>query len=199
VAFTVATAVAARIGDTTLAAHQIGAQLWTFCALFLDSTAIAAQALIGRLLGAGQVDAAQALGRRLLWAGGWLGIAFAVVLAAGYAVVPRAFTSDPAVIDKAHVLWPFLVLMMPLNGWVFALDGILFGAGDLRFMRNVTAAAAVLGYLPITLATASFGWGLAGIWIGISAFIWIRACVGLARWRGRRWLIGGARLADEAA
>src|SRR5207248_1950593 len=83
----------------------------------------------------------------------------------------RAFTSDPAVIDKAHVLWPFLVLMMPLNGWVFALDGILFGAGDLRFMRNVTAAAAVLGYLPITLATASFGWGLAGIWIGISAFI----------------------------
>jgi putative MATE family efflux protein len=198
VAFTVATAVAARIGDTTLAAHQIGAQLWTFCALFLDSTAIAAQALIGRLLGAGQMDAAQALGRRLLWAGAWLGIAFAVVLAAGYAVVPRAFTSDPGVIDKAHVLWPFLVLMMPLNGWVFALDGILLGAGDLRFMRNVSAAAAVLGYLPITLATAEFGWGLAGIWTGISAFIWIRTAIGFARWRGRRWLIGGARIADEA-
>jgi putative MATE family efflux protein len=199
IAFTVAASVAARIGDTTLAAHQIGAQIWTFCALFLDSTAIAAQALVGRLLGAGQVDAALALGRRLLWAGALLGIAFAAVLAAGYAVIPRAFTSDPAVIDKAHVLWPFLVLMMPLNGWVFALDGILFGAGDLRFMRNVTAAAAVLGYLPITLATAGFGWGLAGIWMGISAFIWIRSCVGFARWRGRRWLIGGARLADEAA
>jgi MATE family, multidrug efflux pump len=199
VAFTVAASVAARIGDTTLAAHQIGAQIWTFCALFLDSTAIAAQALVGRLLGAGQIDAALALGRRLLWAGALLGIGFAAVLAAGYAVIPRAFTSDPAVIDKAHVLWPFLVLMMPLNGWVFALDGILFGAGDLRFMRNVTAAAAVLGYLPITLATASFGWGLAGIWIGISAFIWIRTAIGFARWRGRRWLIGGARLADEAA
>jgi putative MATE family efflux protein len=198
VAFTVATAVAARIGDATLAAHQIGAQLWTFCALFLDSTAIAAQALVGRLLGAGQVDAAQALGRRLLWAGTWLGIAFAVILAAGSAVVPRAFTSDPAVIDKAHVLWPFLVAMMPFNGWVFALDGILLGAGDLRFMRNVSAAAAVLGYVPITLATAEFGWGLTGIWIGISAFIWIRTAIGLARWRGRRWLIGGARIADEA-
>jgi putative MATE family efflux protein len=198
VAFTVATSVAARIGDTTLAAHQIGAQLWTFCALFLDSTAIAAQALIGRLLGAGNVEAALALGRRLLWAGAWLGLAFAVVLGAGYAVVPRGFSSDPGVIDKAHVLWPFLVAMMPFNGWVFALDGILLGAGDLRFMRNVSAAAAVLGYVPITLATAEFGWGLAGIWTGISAFIWIRAGVGLARWRGRRWLIGGARLADEA-
>ena len=198
VTFTVAASVAARIGNTTLAAHQIGAQIWTFCALFLDSTAIAAQALIGRLLGAGQVDAAQQLGRRLLWAGGLLGVAFAVVLAAGYAVIPRAFTSDEAVIAKTHVLWPWLVAMMPLNGWVFALDGILFGAGDLRFMRNVTVAGALLGYLPLTLATAEFGWGLTGIWVGISTFIWIRAVIGFARWRGRRWVVGGVQMADEA-
>lgn len=199
ITFTVAASVAARIGDATLAAHQIGAQIWTFCALFLDSTAIAAQALIGRLLGAGQVDAALALARRLLAAGALLGVAFGLVLAAGYLVVPRAFTSDPAVIGKAHVLWPWLVLMMPLNGWVFALDGILFGAGDLRFMRNVTIAGALCGYLPLTLATAKFGWGLTGIWVGISTFIWIRAAIGYARWRGRRWLVGGARMADEAA
>ena len=198
ITFTVAASVAARIGNTTLAAHQIGAQIWTFCALFLDSTAIAAQALIGRLLGAGQVDAALALARRLLGVGALLGAAFAVVLAAGYLVVPRAFTSDPGVIGKAHVLWPWLVLMMPLNGWVFALDGILFGAGDLRFMRNVTIAGALGGYLPLTLATAEFGWGLTGIWVGISTFIWIRTAIGYARWRGRRWLVGGARIADEA-
>jgi MATE family, multidrug efflux pump len=196
--FTVAASVAARIGNTTLAAHQIGAQIWTFCALFLDSTAIAAQALIGRLLGAGQIDAALALARRLLWAGLLLGVGFGLVLAAGYLVVPQAFTSDQRVIDKAHVLWPWLVAMMPLNGWVFALDGILFGAGDLRFMRNVTIAGALGGYLPLTLATAEFGWGLTGIWVGISTFIWIRAGIGYARWRGRRWLVGGARIADEA-
>ncbi len=64
-------------------------------------------------------------------------------------------------------------------------------------MRNVTAAAALLGYLPLTLATAEFGWGLAGIWFGISTFIWIRTAIGFARWRGRRWLVGGVRLADE--
>jgi putative MATE family efflux protein len=199
ITFTVAASVAARIGNTTLAAHQIGAQIWTFCALFLDSTAIAAQALIGRLLGAGQVEAALALARRLLGAGALLGVAFAVALGVGYFVVPRAFTSDAGVIGKAHVLWPWLILMMPVNGWVFALDGILFGAGDLRFMRNVTIAGALCGYLPLTLATAEFGWGLTGIWVGISAFIWIRAAIGYARWRGRRWLVGGARIADEAA
>jgi putative MATE family efflux protein len=199
VTFTVAASVAARIGNTTLAAHQIGAQIWTFCALFLDATAIAAQALIGRLLGAGQVDAALLLARRLLWAGALLGVAFALVLAAGYEIIPRAFTSDRAVIEQAHVLWPWLVATMPLNGWVFALDGILFGAGDLRFMRNVTVVAALAGYLPLTLATAAYGWGLTGIWIGISTFMWIRAAIGFARWRGRRWLVGGTRMADEAA
>jgi putative MATE family efflux protein len=199
ITFTVAAAVAARIGNATLAAHQIGAQIWTFCALFLDSTAIAAQALIGRLLGAGQVDAALALARRLLGAGALLGVAFGAVLAVGYVGVPQAFTSDPAVIDQAHVLWPWLVLTMPVNGWVFALDGILFGAGDLRFMRNVTIAGALCGYLPLTLATAEFGWGLTGIWVGISAFIWIRGAMGYARWRGRQWLVGGVRMADEAA
>jgi len=96
------------------------------------------------------------------------------------------------------VLWPWLVLMMPVNGWLFALDGVLFGAGDLRFMRNVTVLAALGGYVPIALLTAQQGWGLTGIWIGLTAFVCIRAAVGAARYRGRRWLVGGAALADEA-
>ena len=119
--------------------------------------------------------------------------------AAGYTVIPALFTSDSPVIDQAHVLWPWLVLMMPLNGWLFALDGVLFGAGDLRFMRNVTVLAALGGFLPITLMTAQEGWGLTGIWIGLTTFIGVRTAVGAVRYRGRRWLVGGASLADEAA
>jgi putative MATE family efflux protein len=198
VAFTVAASVAARAGDAPLAAHQIGAQLWFFTALFLDATAIAAQALIGRLLGAGATDVAHALAHRLLWAGTILGVGFAAVLAAGYEVIPALFSSDSPVVDQTHVLWPWLVLMMPLNGWLFALDGVLFGAGDLRFMRNVTVLAALGGYVPIALLTAQEGWGLTGIWIGLSAFICIRTGVGALRYRGRRWLVGGSALADEA-
>ena len=50
----------ATSGDAQLAAQQIGLQLWTFCALFLDATAIAAQALIGRLLGSSALEVAAA-------------------------------------------------------------------------------------------------------------------------------------------
>jgi MATE family, multidrug efflux pump len=197
-AFTTAAAVAARMGDAQLAAHQIGTQIWVFCALFLDSTAIAAQALIGRLLGADAVDVASALARRILAAGLLLGVGFAAVLGLGHDLIPAIFTSDDAVRDQAAELWPMLVLMMPVNGVLFALDGVLLGAGDLRFMRNVTVLAALAGYLPLSLATAHFGWGLPGLWLGLSAFIGVRFVLGMARWASRRWLVGGVAIADEA-
>jgi Na+-driven multidrug efflux pump len=91
------------------------------------------------------------------------------------------------------------VLAMPVNGVLFALDGVLFGAGDLRFMRNVTVLAALVGYLPLTVATAHYGWGLRGLWLGLSAFIAVRFVVGMLRWWSRRWLVGGVAMADEAA
>ena len=197
-AFTTAAAVAARMGDAQLAAHQIGTQIWVFCALFLDSTAIAAQALIGRLLGADAVGVASALARRILVAGLLLGVGFAAVLGLGHDLIPAIFTSDPAVREQAAQLWPMLVLMMPVNGVLFALDGVLLGAGDLRFMRNVTVLAALAGYLPLSLATAHFGWGLRGLWLGLSAFILVRFVVGMLRWASRRWLVGGVAIADEA-
>jgi putative MATE family efflux protein len=197
VAFTIATGVAARIGTAELAAQQIGVQLWTFCALFLDSTAIAAQALIGRLLGASAVDVADRLARRLLIAGTLLGCGFTAVLGAGYDLIPRIFTSDPAVIHQCHVLWPWLAGMMPAAGWVFALDGVLFGAGDLRFLRDVSVAGALAGFVPLTLATAEFGLGMGGIWAGLAAFVALRLVLGWLRWRGGRWLVGGVRMVDE--
>ena len=49
-------------------------------------------------------------------------------------VLPRIFTSDAAVLDEAALLWPLFALMQPLNGAVFALDGILIGAGDGPFL-----------------------------------------------------------------
>ena len=199
IAFVAATGVAARMGDAQVAAHQIGIQLWILMALILDSVAIAAQALIGRLLGAGATDVAAALARRLAIAGAALGLVFALFLGAAHELIPRLFTSDDAVLDQASTYWPFLVLTMPLNGLLFALDGIFFGAGDLRFMRNVTIVAALFGFLPITLATAQLDLGLAWLWAGLSAFIVIRLTAGLFRWQGGRWLVGGTELADEAS
>ncbi len=192
ITFLTAAAVASRMGTAQVAAHQIGLQLWTFLALVLDSLAIAAQALIGELLGAGDAPAARGTARRLGQFGLVLGVAFAVILAAGHAVIPSLFSDDAAVEEQAAVLWPWLVATQPMGGLLFALDGVLIGAGDVAFMRNVTIAGALGGFLPMILAAGAFGWGLGGIWAGLLAFVAIRTVAGVIRTAGGRWAVTGA-------
>jgi putative MATE family efflux protein len=196
-AFLLAAAVAARMGDAQVAAHTIGFQLWIFVALALDAVAIAAQALIGRLLGAGAVDAAATLARRLLVAGFVFGTAVGIVFAAGHHVVPQLFSSDAEVQRQAAVLWPWLVGMMPVAGVLFALDGVFFGAGDLAFMRRVTLIAVLGAFLPILIAAHVLDLGLGGVWAGIAAFVAVRMVLGALRWRSRRWLVAGTLMVDE--
>jgi putative MATE family efflux protein len=196
-AFLLAASVAARMGDAQVAAHQIGFQLWIFVALVLDSVAIAAQALIGRLLGAGAVDAAATLARRLLVAGLVFGIAVGALFAAGSHVVPELFTSDAAVRHQAGVLWPWLVGMMPVAGALFALDGVFFGAGDLAFLRRMTLIASLGAFLPMLILAQVLHLGLGGVWAGIAAFIGVRMLLGGLRWHSGRWLVAGTLMVDE--
>ena len=100
-AFTLAGAVIARSGDASLAAHQIAFQLWIFLALVLDSIAIAGQVLVGRGLGAGDSDRAYAASVRMIWLSVFAGVVFAAVMLSLEGVLPYAFTSDEAVVERA--------------------------------------------------------------------------------------------------
>ncbi len=177
---TLATAVAARVGTEAVAAHQVSVQLWVFLALVIDALAIAGQALIGRLLGEGQAAAARATGRRLLALGLAGGVVLAAVLAALAAVLPGWFTSDEAVIDRVRAVYPFVVLMQPLNALVFVWDGITIGAGAFRFLAGSVVVAAAVA-TAVLLAVEPLGWGLAGVWWGITALMAVRAAT-LAWW-----------------
>jgi putative MATE family efflux protein len=190
-AYLTAAGVAGRMGAAQLAAHQVGMQLWNLIALLLDSFAIAAQSLVGAALGSGDVAAARSTAWRVSRYGLIAGLAFAALTAAGWSLIPAAFSSDGAVRHQTHLIWPVLILMMPAAGIVFALDGVLLGAGDNAFIRTVTVLAALFGYVPLSLAALHFGWGLAGVWAGLAAFIGLRL-VGMAlRARSGRWLIIG--------
>src|SRR6185503_4101219 len=139
--FVLAGAVATRFGDAAIAAHQVAFQLWVFLALVLDSVAIAGQIIVGRELGAGRRDEAYGASERMIWLSVALGGAFAALMLALAGVLPRAFTGDAAVLDETALLWPLFALMQPLNGAVFALDGILIGAGDGPFLAGSMVVA----------------------------------------------------------
>ena len=190
--FLSATTVAARFGTATIAGHQIAMQLWFFTALVLDAVAIAAQSLIGAALGAGDAAGARALARRIGFIGVVCGVAFAVVIAAGAGVVPRLFSSDSAVLDQAGVAWPWFVAMQPVAGLVFALDGVLIGAGDVRYLRDLTVVAALGFFLPAIWIAYVLDWGLAGIWAGLTLFVVVRCVALLLRLRTGGWAVVGA-------
>lgn len=189
--FVSAAAVAARFGAAAVAAHQVVLQLWSFLALVLDSLAIAAQSLVGAALGAGLLAHAKSVAWRVTIFSTVAAAALAAVFAAGASALPRLFTSDDSVLDAIGVPWWFLVAQLPIAGVVFALDGVLLGAGDARFMRNATLASALVGFLPLIWLSLIYGWGLIGIWSGLTTFMLLRLVfVGWRAFSGR-WLVPG--------
>jgi putative MATE family efflux protein len=190
--FVSAAAVAARFGAAALAAHQVVLQVWSFLALVLDSLAIAAQALVGAALGAGDVPAATATARRVTVASAIAATGLATVFAAGASVLPALFTDDHSVLAAIRIPWWFLVAQLPCAGVVFALDGVLLGAGDAAFIRTATVVSALAGFLPLVWFSLVCDWGLAGIWSGLSAFIVLRLI--FVGWRAvsGRWTVTGA-------
>ncbi|WP_233489119.1 MATE family efflux transporter [Blastococcus sp. TF02-09] len=188
VSFLVAAGVAARAGTAELGAHQIALQLFFFLALVLDAYAIAAQTLVGHALGAGRPDEARVTARRVALWGLATGVGVAAVLLALRGVLPPLFTDDPAVVDQAELVWWFLAALQPLAGVVFALDGVLMGAGDVGYLRTLTIGSAVVGFLPLSLLAGPMDWGLAGVWTGLCLFIALRLAGVLVRVAGDRWL-----------
>ena len=188
--FLVAGAVAARFGDASIGAHQVAIQLWFFLALLLDSIAIAGQVIVGRMLGAGNSEGAYAASARMIALTVYLGLGFGALMLAFEDVVPRIFTSDPEVLERAHELWPIFALMQPLNGAVFALDGILIGAGDARYLMwsMLTSMAAAV---TVALAALAYDWGIVGVWAALLVLICVRLATLSARFTRRRWLVTG--------
>jgi putative MATE family efflux protein len=189
-AFTLAGAVIARFGDASLAAHQVAFQLWIFLAFVLDAIAIAGQVIVGRGLGAGDTERAYAASVRMIWLSVYAGIVFGVVMLALEGVLPYAFTSDEAVVERVQAIWFLFALMQPLNGAVFALDGILIGASDGRFLMWSMVAAFAASAV-VSLAALEFDWGIVGVWAALVVLICVRLGLMLWRFLGRHWLIVG--------
>ena len=189
--FLVGTSVATRIGRVDVAAHQVAFQVWMATALTMDAVAIAAQAMVGERLGAGNTVGAVSIGRRVIaWSVG-MGLALAVVLVAVREAVAIVFSDDPAVVALAGFLLVHVALMAPLGGVAFALDGVLIGAGDQRFMARAMAGAAVISVAAMVagrLADLGIGWLWAAIWL----FMGFRSILLGLRFASDRWQVVGA-------
>lgn len=189
--FTIAVAAAARIGSIDLAAHEIAFQLWFLMALSLDAVAIAGQALMGRFLGADDTDGALQVGRRMIRWGVATGAAAGVIVLAVRPFLPELFSDDAAVVSLAGFLLIHLALLGPISGLVFALDGILIGAGDMRFLAGSMLGAAAL-FIPLVLLVPALDLGIGWVWGCLWVLMVARAIPLMWRFSRRSWLVTGA-------
>lgn len=182
-----AAAVAGRFGVVALAAHQLLLQLWNFLTLVLDSLAIAAQTLTGSALGRGGVRQARAVGEKTVQFSMIFSVALAAIFALFGSGIQGIFTEDPEVVDTLSAPWWLLIAMILAGGVVFALDGVLLGAADAAFLRNLTLFSLLGIALPIIVLSAVFGWGLTGIWVGQLAQVVARLVGVVWRFNSMRW------------
>jgi MATE family multidrug resistance protein len=171
--FTLATAVASRVGILEVAAHQVAAELWVFMALVVDALAIAAQALVARYLGEGKEEEARAVSDRLLFFGLLIGLALGLAFWLLRDPLPRLFTADPAIIQRVKGLFPFLALMQPLNALVFVWDGIFMGAESFAYLALAMLASTFAAAI-VLLLVVPLGWGLTGVWWGLIVLMLMR-------------------------
>jgi putative MATE family efflux protein len=191
--FLATTNLAARISDDAVAAHQIAFQVFLFLALSLDALAIAAQAMIGRSLGAEHALQARAVARRMLEWGLVVGVGFGVVLALVRPWLVPLFTDDAGVQDLADQLLLIVALLQPLNAIVFVLDGVLIGAGDQRFLALAMIVATFGVYAPAAAMVTIAGGGIVALW-GALVLWFVARAIGLAiRYLSPRWQVTGAR------
>ena len=189
--------VATALGTEELAGYQVVFTIFSTAAFALDALAIAAQALIGKSLGAGDLPAVRFVLRRTLQWGALFGVIVGAVIAALSGVIGIAFTGDPALAALIQPALLVLAIAQPLAGVVFVLDGVLIGAGDVQYLA-LTGALNLACYLPL------LWWVTAGGTHGAAALAWLsaaffggylaaRAATLALRARGSAWQRAGAR------
>jgi MATE family multidrug resistance protein len=146
--FAFMTAQGARMGDTILAANALLLNLQFLLSYALDGIAHAAEALVGRAVGArDRAGLLLAVRRTLAWSLGFAAIFTLTYWFAGPLLI-QLLTSIPELQATAHTYLPWLIVSPLVSVWSFLYDGVYVGATRSREMMLVMIAAAALLFLP---------------------------------------------------
>ncbi len=195
VAFIFTTFVATALGTVPLAAHQIVFNTWMLLALVLDAVAIAAQALVGRTLGSGDVVATRSITRRMVQWGVLAGVVLGLILLASGSLYARLFTNDADVRSLVVAALVVAAAVQPIAGWVFVLDGVGIGAGDGRYLAWASVVSVAV-FLPAAWAVLALDLsqqaGLVALWLAIALWTLARLITLAVREHGEAWLVTGS-------
>jgi putative MATE family efflux protein len=189
-AFVLTTVAAAHLGTVELAAHEVAFQIMMLLALALDSVAIAGQSIVGRLLGAGDALGSYRASLRMVRWATLLGAGLCIALLVVRRPLAGLFTDDATVEALAAFVLLHVALLQPLNGALFALDGILIGAGDQRYLA-VTMPLATTVLAALVAVFWQTGAGIGWLWFAVMCFMAMRLGTLVLRFRTDAWRVVG--------
>lgn len=190
-----AVVIGTTMGTHTIASYQVVFTLYTLSAFALDALAISSQAMVGKALGASDVVGVNNIIRRTIYWGVVSGLAIGVIIIALSPILARMFTSDPAILELAPLALVVLGISMPLGGYVFVLDGVLMGAGDVKYLA-LAGLINLAAYVPMLWVILAFELtGTVGL-VALTAafcigFMTARALTLGLRIRGSKWMVLG--------
>jgi MATE family multidrug resistance protein len=180
---------AAHLDAASLAAHSIVINVVSTTYMVPLGVSSAAAVRVGQAFGAGDARGAVARGWTAILLGALFMGSAGVALGAAPRWIVRIYTNDAAVIACGALLLRIAALFQLFDGLQVVATGALRGLGDTR----TPMLAHLVGYWALGLPVAyllcfRFGWGAAGIWVGLSAaLILIGSALVLAwRWRTRK-------------
>lgn len=190
--FAAATALAGRLAPPALAAHQIAINIAALTYMVPYGISSAGAVRVGHAIGRGDLRAAVR--------SGWTAVLFGATFMTGAAIVfvtlgariIGAFTADPAVLTAGVSLLAIGAVFQLFDGLQAVATGVLRGAGDTRTPMVWNLVAHWFVGLPFGYALCfAAGFGVAGLWWGLSLGLIICGVALVTTWWRRAELVAG--------
>ena len=181
--FALATALAGTLDPISGASHQIALNLAGVAFMIPLGVGAAGAVRVGHAVGARDPDRAAAAG----WTAILIGVAFMLASGALFVLIPGTligwFSSDPAVLRVGTSLLYLAAVFQLFDGIQGVVTGTLRGLGDTRTPMIVNLGAHWFLGLPVSYTLCFIaGWGVWGLWVGLSLGLIVTGTILLWAW-----------------
>jgi putative MATE family efflux protein len=188
-AYVASIAVVGGMGTQALATHAYTMQLIHFVLLFAATLGLAAEIMVGHLVGAGRLHQADRLVKRLLGRGLLMALGVSLLVALAGRWLMGWFTADAQIVAAGALLLWLTIALETGRTFNLVLVNALRAAGDARYPVQAGAVSfAVVMAGGSWLLGVQLGWGLVGVWVAYAADEWLRGLLNWWRWSRLGWL-----------
>jgi len=185
----VITSFAARLGTESLTQMTYTQQVQRLVILFSVALGLGTEILIGRMIGAGEFEAAYREVMKNVRTGLMIATGAIVVVAIFAPQLLGLFSHDPVIIAGGTLLLRMSIVYEPGRVFNIVIINALRATGDARFPVQIAMCSEWFLSVPLAwFLCLKLNWGIPGIWIAMMSEEWLRGLIMYRRWTGRKWL-----------